>query len=105
MIHVVTLSQDVAGLVARVVAARPLVGRGRDDMEVLPTLCSPTTCSWLARALVVWEPASSKLQTINTFNSIEFNIRNLVTTCMKACIDPLGANEIFIMRTILLQYY
>ena len=65
MIHVVTLSQDVAGLVARVVAARPLVGRGRDDMEVLPTLCSPTTCSWLARALVVWEPASSKLQTIN----------------------------------------
>ena len=51
----------MAGLVARVGAARPLVRRGRENMEVLPTLCSPTTCSWLARALVVWEPASSKL--------------------------------------------
>ena len=57
------VNEDVAGLVARVVAASPLVRRGRDDMAVLPTLCSPTTCSWLARgrALVVWEPASSKL--------------------------------------------
>ena len=64
------VSKNVAGLVARVVAALPLVRRGREDMEVLPTLCSPTTCSWLARALVVWEPASSKLssaQTINTY--------------------------------------
>ena len=49
------------GLVARVVAALPLVGRGWENMEALPTLCSSTTCSWLARALVVWEPASSKL--------------------------------------------
>ena len=50
------VSEDVAGLVARVVAASSLARRGRDDMEVLPTLCSPTTCSWLAsdRALVVW---------------------------------------------------
>ena len=51
----------MAGLVARVAAARPLVGRGREDMEVLSTLCSPTTCSWLARALVFWEPATSEI--------------------------------------------
>ena len=54
----------VAGLVTRVAAARLLVGRGREDTEVLPMLCSPTTCSWLARALVVWKPATSEIYTI-----------------------------------------
>ena len=63
----------VAGLVARVAAARPLVGRGREDMEVLPTLCSPTTCSWLARALVVWEPATSEIHVRCSFHQIFTN--------------------------------
>ena len=62
----------MAGLVTRVVAALPLVRRSRDDMEVLPTLCSPTTCAWLARALVVWEPASSKLSSAQTIKHLQF---------------------------------